>query len=75
MTAQTELRKLEKKVNLLSKAFHLLLFEERERMSKKETREIEQRLLAYLEGRKSEFVNLEDVSNASEDKQKGSKRA
>lgn len=44
MAAHTELKKLEKKVNLLSKALHLLLFEEKERVSKKEASEIEQRL-------------------------------
>lgn len=75
MAAHTELKKLEKKVNLLSKALHLLLFEEKERVSKKEAREIEQRLSAYLKGKKNQFVNLEDVLNASKNKQKGSKRA
>jgi len=75
MTAQTELKKLEKKVNLLSKALHLLLFEEKEGVSKKEAREIEERLSAYLKGKKNQFVNLEDVLNAGKNKQKGSKRA
>jgi len=73
--AHTELKKLEKKVNLLSKALHLLLFEEKERVSKKEACEIEQRLSAYLKGKKNQFVNLEDMLNASKNKQKGSKRA
>lgn len=75
MAAHTELKKLEKKVNLLSKALHLLLFEEKERVSKKEVSEIEQRLSGYLKGKKNQFVNLEDVLNASKNKQKGSKRA
>ena len=76
MTAQTGLKKLEKKVNLLSKALHLLLFEEKEKVSKKEIHEIEQRLSAYLKGKKNQFVNLEDVLNAeSKNKQKSSKRA
>ena len=76
MTAQTGLKKLEKMVNLLSKALHLLLFEEKEKVSKKEAQEIEQRLSAYLKGKKSQFVNLEDVLNAeSKNKQKSSKRA
>lgn len=75
MTAQTGLKKLEKKVNLLSKALHLLLFEEKEKISKKEAREIEKRLSTYLKGRKNQFVNLEDVLNASKNKQKSSKRA
>lgn len=75
MTAQTGLKKLEKKVNLLSKALHLLLFEEKEKVSKKEAHEIEKRLSTYLKGRKNQFVNLEDVLNASKNKQKSSKRA
>jgi ElaB/YqjD/DUF883 family membrane-anchored ribosome-binding protein len=74
--AQTELNKLEKKVELLSKAMHLLLFEEKETLSKKESKEIEKRLSAYLKGKKSEFVNLEDVTNAgSKNTQKRAKRA
>lgn len=76
MAAQTGLKKLEKKVDLLSRALHLLLFEEKEKLSKKESREIERRLSAYLRGRKEEFVNLEDVLNlGSKNTQKGSKRA
>ena len=73
--AQTELHELEKRVNLLSKALHVLLFEEKEKVSKKEAQEIEKRLSSYLNGRKNEFVNLEDVLDAqSKNKQKSSKR-
>lgn len=76
MTAQTDLGKLEKKVDLLSKAMHILLFKEKERISRKEAREIEKRLSAYLQGDKGEFVDLEDVLNAErKNTQKGSKRA
>ena len=76
MATQTGVKKLEKKVNLLSKALHLLLYEEKEKISKKEAREIERRLSAYLKSKKNDFVNLEDVVNAeSKHKQKGSKRA
>ncbi|WP_268542058.1 hypothetical protein [Candidatus Nitrosotenuis cloacae] len=77
MTAsQTELNKLEKKVELLSKAMHLLLFEEKEVLSKKESKEIGKRLDAYLKGKKNEFVDLEDVTIAdSKNTQKRTKRA
>ncbi len=61
MMAQTELHELEKKVTLLSKALHVLLFEEKEKISKKEANELEKRLSAYSKGRKNEFVNLGDV--------------
>jgi len=76
MTAQTNLGKLEKKVDLLSKAMHILLFKEKVKISRKEALEIEKRLSAYLQGDKREFVDLEDVLNAKrQNKQKGSKRA
>jgi hypothetical protein len=54
--AQIELNKLEKKVELLSKAMHLLLFEKKEVLSKKESKEIEKRLSVYLKGKKGKFV-------------------
>jgi ElaB/YqjD/DUF883 family membrane-anchored ribosome-binding protein len=74
--AQTELNKLEKKVELLSKAMHMLLFEEKEALSKKESQEIEKRLSSYLKGKKSEFMNLEDITNVgSKNTQKRTKRA
>ena len=76
MATQTGVKKLEKKVNLLSKVLHLLLYEEKEKISKKEVREIERRLSAYLKARKDDFINLKDVIDAvSKHKQKGSKRA
>lgn len=76
MTAQTELKELERKIDLLSKALHLLLFEKKEKISKKEVNEIKRRLSAYLRGKKNQFVNLEDVLNiGSKNTQKGSKRA
>lgn len=72
----TSLDKLEKKIDLLSRAMHLLLFGEKEKVSKKEGREIEKRLSAYLRGDKREFVGLEDVLNAGrKNTQKGPKRA
>jgi hypothetical protein len=73
---QTEINKLEEKVNLLSKAMYLILFEKQEAISKKETKEIEKRLASYLKGNKSEFVNLEDVMNAGrKNTQKRTKRS
>ena len=62
-TVATSISELEKKVNLLSRAIHLLIFEDKEKISKKEARVIEKRFPAYLQGDKSEFVNLEDVMN------------
>ena len=53
--------RLEKKIDLLSRAMHLLLFEKKEKTSRKETREIEERLSAYLQDDRSEFTSLEDV--------------
>ena len=74
---QTEINKLEEKVNLLSKAMYLILFEKQEKISKKETKEIEKRLASYLRGNKSEFVDLDDVIHNANSKntQKRSKRS
>jgi len=69
MTAQTNLGKLEKKVDLLSKAMHILLFKEKEKISRKEALEIEKRLSAYMQGDKREFVDLEDALNAKRQSQ------
>jgi hypothetical protein len=55
---------------------HLLLFEKKEALSKKETQEIEKRLSSYLKGKKGDFVNLDVISNAgSKNTQKRAKRA
>jgi hypothetical protein len=59
----TSINELEKKVDLLSRAMHLLLFEKKVKISKKEAREIEKRLSAYLHGDKSEFVNFDSSAS------------
>lgn len=75
MATQARIKKLERKVNILSKALDLLLFEERKRISTKAVCEMKQRLAAYMKGQKNQFVNLGDVLNAErKNKQKGSKR-
>jgi hypothetical protein len=67
---------LESKVDLLSKAVNLLIFGKKEIISKKEAKEIQKRLGDYVKGNESEFVNLEDISDAKrKNPQKSSKRA
>lgn len=76
MTAQAGIDRLEKKVDLLSKALQLLLFKDKEKISKKEAKEIEKRLSAYIKGDKDEFVDLEDaLLDAGKNTQKSTKRA
>jgi hypothetical protein len=66
---------LEKRVNLLSKAVNLLMFEEKERISRREALEIQRRLRDYLKGNETEFVKLEDIPDVNrKDTQKRSKR-
>ncbi len=52
---------LERKVNILSKALYLILFEEAEAISKKEVEELKERLNAYVQGKKDEFVSLDEM--------------
>jgi hypothetical protein len=60
MQAETRVIKLERKVNALSKALDLLLFEEPEELSKEESDELKERLSDYLRGKKDMFVPLEE---------------
>jgi len=52
---------LERKVDILSKALYLILFEEAEAISKKEVEELKERLNAYVQGKKDEFVSLDEM--------------
>jgi hypothetical protein len=63
----TSTSELEKRVDLLSRAMRLLLFEEKETISKKEARVIEKRLTAYLQTDKSEIEDLEGVPGSKEE--------
>jgi len=56
MQAETRVAKLERKVNVLSKALDLLLFEEAEDLSEEEARVLKERLSDFLCGKKDEFV-------------------
>lgn len=52
---------LERKVDILSKALYLILFEKAEAISKKEVEELKERLNAYVQGKKDEFVSLDEM--------------
>lgn len=52
---------LERKVDVLSKALYLVLFGEAEAVSKKEVAELKERLNAYVQGKKDDFVPLDEM--------------
>ncbi|RLI42969.1 hypothetical protein DRO59_02565 [Candidatus Bathyarchaeota archaeon] len=61
MSVEVKVLELERKVNILSKALYLILFEEAEAISKKEVEELKERLNAYVQGKKDEFVSLDEM--------------
>ena len=61
MQARTKVVKLEKKVDAMSRALNLLLFEGAEVLSKEEAEELRERLNDYLRGKKDAFVPLDEL--------------
>ncbi|WP_309492530.1 hypothetical protein [Candidatus Hecatella orcuttiae] len=61
MAVEAKVSELERKVDILSRALYLILFEENEILSKKELDELRTRLNEYLEGRKSKFIPLREL--------------
>lgn len=61
MSVEVKVLELERKVDILSKALHLILFEEAEAISKKEVEELKERLNAYVQGKRDEFVSLDEM--------------
>ena len=60
MVVEVKVLELERRVNILSKALNLILFEEGETLPKEEVDELKARLNEYLEKR-SEFVPLDEL--------------
>jgi len=52
---------LERRVDVLSKALYLMLFEESEVLPRKEVEELKERLNAYVQGKRDEFVPLDEM--------------
>jgi len=67
---------LERRINILSRALHLILFEEVETLPEKEIDELKERLNAYLQGRREEFASLNELLKdvQGNNTQKGIKR-
>jgi hypothetical protein len=63
-----ELVELERRVDLALKGMNLLLFGEAESISRKEKRELQNRLSDYLAGKRSEFVELKDLQGSATQK-------
>jgi len=79
MVVEVRVLELERRVNILSKALNLILFEEGEALAKEEIDELKARLNEYLEKR-SDFVSfdelLEDVQgNTAQESPKGDRVA
>lgn len=76
MSAEARVAKLEKKVDVITKALQMLLFEETEELPKEEIEELKKRLKDYSSGKKEEFFTIDELLNnvQSNHTQKSSKR-
>jgi hypothetical protein len=61
LSVEAKMSALEKKVDAMSKAFYLILFEKAEAFPKEEVEELKKRLNAYLQGRRDEFVSIDEM--------------
>jgi len=61
LSVEAKISALEKKVVAISKALYLILFEKAEAFPKKEVKELRTRLNAYLQGRRDEFVSVDEM--------------
>ena len=59
LSVEAKLLELERRVDALSKALHLILFEEAVTVPRKENDELKERLSDYVNGKKAEFVPLD----------------
>jgi len=59
LSVEVKVSELERRVDALSKALHLILFEEAVTLPRKEMDELKERLSAYVHGKKTEFVPLD----------------
>jgi hypothetical protein len=61
MQTASRVVKLEKKVDIMSKALDLLLFEDPECLTDAETKELKQSLDDYSRGKKANFIPLSEL--------------
>jgi hypothetical protein len=61
LAVKVKVLELERRVDVLSKALYLILFEEAEAVPKKEVEELKERLNAYVQGKRNEFVPLDEM--------------
>jgi len=52
---------LERKIDVLSKALYLVLFEDAEELPKREVEELKELLSAYVQGKRDDFVPLNEL--------------
>jgi len=65
MQADSRVSRLEKKVDMMSKALDLLLFEEQECLTAEEAKELKEAMDEYLSGKKESFVSLDELKKCS----------
>jgi len=52
---------LEQKIDVLSRALYLMLFEDAEALPKREVEELKKLLSAYVQGKRDDFVPLDEL--------------
>ena len=61
MSVEVKVLELERKIDVLSKALYLVLFEDAEALPKKEVEELKELLSAYVQGKRDDFVPLNEL--------------
>jgi len=61
MKADSKVDRLERKVDVISRALDLILFEEPECLTEEEVKDLRQAMEDYLQGRKDKFVALDEL--------------
>ena len=61
MKAESKVDRLERKVDAMSKALNLVLFEEPETLTADEVKELKEAMGDYLHSRKEKFISLDEL--------------
>jgi len=61
LSVEVKVLELERKIDVLSKALYLVLFEDAEALPKKEVEELKELLSAYVQGKRDDFVPLNEL--------------
>jgi len=61
LSVEVKVLELERKVDVLSRAFYLMLFEDAEVLPKEELEELKELLSGYVQGKREDFVSLDEL--------------